>query len=152
MSIQDTLKVSGTQVSPVEIEDTILAHPEYLVSDVAVAGVPGTRMDDELVPRAWVILSADGRRRGERYVVSAIDNWVRTRLSRPKWLRGGVQVVSEVRGYYDRPVSGFKTCCTAPDTQITHGKSFEANTTAGLRAGCPSRGPRAVEVMIDCLS
>ncbi|KAI0036569.1 hypothetical protein K488DRAFT_82009 [Vararia minispora EC-137] len=93
---KDTLKVSGTQVSPVEIEDTILAHPEGLASDVAVAGVPGARMLDERVPRAWVTLSLHGKRKGERYVAKALDEWVRTTLSRPKWLRGGVQVIDEI--------------------------------------------------------
>ncbi|KAF5332375.1 hypothetical protein D9758_016950 [Tetrapyrgos nigripes] len=45
---KDTLKVSGIQVSPVEIEDVLLAHPGKLITDVTVAGVSGFgRTSDE---------------------------------------------------------------------------------------------------------
>ena len=93
---KDTLKVSGTQVSPLEIEDTLLAHPGKLISDVAVAGVPGTRMSDEKVPRAWAVLSERGRRMSRKQVTHELDAWVKERLSRPKWLRGGIGFVEEV--------------------------------------------------------
>jgi len=93
---KDILKVSGTQVSPTEIENTLLEHPEELITDVAVAGVPGTRLDDEMVPRAWVVLSEKGKRKGRTYVLSTLDKSVRSRLSKPKWLRGGMQVVDEI--------------------------------------------------------
>ena len=55
---QDTLKVSGVQVSPLEIKDLLLAHPQKLIQDVTVAGVSGGRALDEQVPRAWVVLSS----------------------------------------------------------------------------------------------
>ena len=93
---KDTLKVSGTQVSPLEIEDTLLAHPGKLTSDVAVAGVPGTRMSDEKVPRAWAVLSERGRRMGRKQVTHELEALVKERLSRPKWLRGGIGFVEEV--------------------------------------------------------
>jgi hypothetical protein len=68
---------------------------------VAVAGVKGERLMDELVPRAWVVLSDAGKERGEEAVLAAIDKWVRSRLSKHKWLRGGFQVVEEVsHGYW----------------------------------------------------
>jgi acyl-CoA synthetase (AMP-forming)/AMP-acid ligase II len=52
-SPQDTLKISGEQVSPAEIEDTLFALPGALVSDVCVAGVGGLgRTGDEKV-RFW---------------------------------------------------------------------------------------------------
>lgn len=51
--MQDTLKVSGVQVSPTEIEAVLKAHPNAYLSDSCVAGVPGPRDDGELVPR-WV--------------------------------------------------------------------------------------------------
>ncbi|KAI0055140.1 acetyl-CoA synthetase-like protein [Artomyces pyxidatus] len=94
--LQDTLKISGSQVSPAEIENTLLQQPDRLVTDVAVAGVQGVRLADEQVPRAWIVLSEEGRRRGEAAVFAALDQWARTRLSKPKWLRGGYEVVAEI--------------------------------------------------------
>lgn len=97
---QDTLKVSGTQVSPTEIEDTLLQHPEQLISDAAVVGVNGSRMTDEKVPRAWIVLTDAGKQRGSQAVFTALDIWVKERLSRHKWLRGGYQAVNEVSTVY----------------------------------------------------
>lgn len=93
---KDTLKVSGTQVSPTEIEDTLLQHPEQLISDAAVVGVNGSRMTDEKVPRAWIVLTDAGKQRGTQAVFTALDTWVKERLSRHKWLRGGYQAVNEI--------------------------------------------------------
>ncbi|KAK1223934.1 hypothetical protein PQX77_013173 [Marasmius sp. AFHP31] len=96
---KDTLKVSGSQVSPVEIENVLLAHPDRLITDASVAGVTpvGNRKDlGEKVPRAWVVLSAEGRRRGEENVVAELDRWSKESLSRYKWLRGGIEIVQEI--------------------------------------------------------
>ena len=90
--------MSGQQVSPTEIENVLLAYPDRLVSDVTVAGVSGGRTSDEKVPRAWVVLSEEGRRRGETAVAEALTGWIQKNLSKFKWLRGGVEVVDEVRG------------------------------------------------------
>ncbi|KIY74168.1 acetyl-CoA synthetase-like protein [Cylindrobasidium torrendii FP15055 ss-10] len=97
---KDTLKVSGIQVSPLELENVLLAHPERLVSDVAVAGVSGGRTQDERVPRAWVVLSPDGRRLLEKgdnaKVVKTLLKWAEAQLSKYKWLRGGIEIVDEI--------------------------------------------------------
>ncbi|KAF8830832.1 hypothetical protein HHX47_DHR2001024 [Lentinula edodes] len=101
---KDTLKVSGIQVSPVEIENVLLAHPEKFIIDVTVAGVSGHgRTDDEKVPRAWVVLSAAGRKKdreskakGEQGVVKALDEWQKENLSKYKWTRGGIEIVKEI--------------------------------------------------------
>ena len=93
---QDTFKVSGKQVSPTEIENAIREHPSQLIIDVAVAGVKGERLSSELVPRAWVVLSESGKEQGVEAVLAALDGWARLRLSKHKWLRGGLQVVDEV--------------------------------------------------------
>ncbi|KZP23323.1 acetyl-CoA synthetase-like protein [Athelia psychrophila] len=95
---KDTLKVGGMQVSPTEIENALIAHPDKLVLDAAVAGVvlPGGRIADEKVPRAWVVLSAAGKAKGEGAVVKALDAWIGTALSKYKRLRGGIAVVSEI--------------------------------------------------------
>ncbi|EJF63384.1 acetyl-CoA synthetase-like protein [Dichomitus squalens LYAD-421 SS1] len=93
---KDILKVSGAQVSPTEIENALLANPDKLVSDVTVAGVSGGRTSDEKVPRAWVVLSDEGRKRGEQVVVQTLLSWVQKNLSKYKWLRGGIEVVNEI--------------------------------------------------------
>uniref|UniRef100_D8PTX2 AMP-dependent synthetase/ligase domain-containing protein n=1 Tax=Schizophyllum commune (strain H4-8 / FGSC 9210) TaxID=578458 RepID=D8PTX2_SCHCM len=113
---KDTLKVSGAQVSPREIEEVLLAirvldaaaaprgpstnnHPRVL--DAAVAGVRGHgRTADERVPRAWVVLEGANRAAivdaRHAAIVDALHAWTRARLSRHKWLRGGIEVVREI--------------------------------------------------------
>jgi acyl-CoA synthetase (AMP-forming)/AMP-acid ligase II len=93
---KDTLKISGMQVSPVEIENTLLAHPDKLIIDVSVAGVSGGRISDERVPRAWIVLSPAGTVLGEKEVIARLDAWVQERLSRYKWLRGGITCVEMI--------------------------------------------------------
>ncbi|KAH8118014.1 acetyl-CoA synthetase-like protein [Phellopilus nigrolimitatus] len=95
--MKDTLKISGAQVAPAEIERVLLTHPQGLVADVAVAGVPppnNTR--DERIPRAWVVLSESGRAVPEAEVLRVLDAWVREQLSRYKWLTGGIAIVNDV--------------------------------------------------------
>ncbi|KAG2123810.1 hypothetical protein DEU56DRAFT_759917 [Suillus clintonianus] len=92
----DTLKISGVQVSPVEIEDTLLAQPDKFITDVSVAGVSGGRTSDERIPRAWIVLSPAGAVLGEKEVVTRLDAWVQERLSRFKWLRGGIGIVETI--------------------------------------------------------
>ncbi|ESK94691.1 4-coumarate- ligase [Moniliophthora roreri MCA 2997] len=94
---KDTLKVSGTQVSPVEIEDVLLAQPDKLITDITVAGVQGHgRTSDEKVPRAWIVLSEDGKKRGAPAVIKVLEEWQQENLSKFKWLRGGIEVVKEI--------------------------------------------------------
>ncbi|TFK34780.1 hypothetical protein BDQ12DRAFT_715112 [Crucibulum laeve] len=93
---KDTLKVSGAQVSPVEIEDILLANPKKLISDATVAGVSGGRTSDEKVPRAWVVLSESGKKLGAAAVVKELEVWHQANLSKYKWLRGGIEVVKEI--------------------------------------------------------
>ncbi|KAH7915463.1 hypothetical protein BJ138DRAFT_1109674 [Hygrophoropsis aurantiaca] len=93
---KDTLKVSGMQVSPVEIENTLLAHPDKLIIDASVAGVSGGRISDEKIPRAWVVLSSAGAILGETQTIEKLDAWVRENLSKYKWLRGGIVIVDKI--------------------------------------------------------
>lgn len=93
---KDTLKVSGLQVSPVEIEDTLLVHPDKLIIDASVAGVSGGRTLDERIPRAWVVLSPEGHKLGASATIEKLDAWVRESLSKYKWLRGGIEVVDMI--------------------------------------------------------
>ncbi|TCD62313.1 hypothetical protein EIP91_007080 [Steccherinum ochraceum] len=94
--IKDTLKISGVQVSPTEIEVVLRTHPSGFVIDVSVAGIAGSRTSDEKVPRAWVVLSEEGRRQNARTVARDLQEWVKMKLSSTKWLRGGVEFVDEI--------------------------------------------------------
>lgn len=98
---KDTLKVSGSQVSPNEIENVLLAHPDKLISDVTVAGVSGGRTSDEKVPRAWVVLSPAGKKRGAEAVIKELEKWHQESLSKFKWLRGGIEVVRTVCWHFN---------------------------------------------------
>ncbi|KAG9077944.1 hypothetical protein FS749_010126 [Ceratobasidium sp. UAMH 11750] len=91
--VKDTLKVSGVQVSPTEIETVLKGHPNAYLMEACVAGVPGPREDGELVPKAWVVLSAVGHKAGAKKVVADLNKWVQGQLSKPKHLRGGIEVV-----------------------------------------------------------
>ncbi|KAG2123811.1 hypothetical protein DEU56DRAFT_904108 [Suillus clintonianus] len=93
---RDTLKISGMQVSPVEIENLLLAQPDKLIIDVSVAGVSGGRTSDERVPRAWIVLSPASAALDEKEIVTRLDAWVRERLSPYKWLRGGIGCVESI--------------------------------------------------------
>ena len=93
---KDTLKISGAQVSPSEIESVLLSHPDGLAIDAAVAGVPNLSSRDERVPRGWVVLGPRGREIGEKAAVERLDAWIREQLSRYKWLSGGIEVVEEI--------------------------------------------------------
>lgn len=93
------MKVSGSQVSPLEIENVLLAHPDKLISDATVAGVSGGRTSDEKVPRAWVVLSPSGKKLGAKGVIKQLEIWHQENLSKYKWLRGGIEVVKEVSSY-----------------------------------------------------
>jgi len=99
--VKDTLKVSGMQVSPQEIEEFIFQGPatQDIVADVAVAGVmtaASSRTEDEKVPRAWVVMTPKGKKLGAKEVAKVVKKAVEEGLSRYKWLRGGVEVVSAI--------------------------------------------------------
>jgi len=90
------LKISGAQVSPVEIENCLLDQPEKLINDVTVAGVSGGRTLDEKIPRAWIVLTSAGKKRGSSMVIKELELWYQKNLSKYKWLRGGIEVVEEI--------------------------------------------------------
>lgn len=74
-----------------------MAQPDRLITDACVAGVSGGRSHDEKVPRAWVVLSEAGARFGDVATMQRLDAWVKQNLSSYKWLRGGIEIVDEVR-------------------------------------------------------
>ena len=75
----------------------LLANPQGLIIDVTVAGVSGGHMSGEKVPRAWIVLSEAGKKMGAEKVKAELETWHRSNLSRYKHLRGGIEIVKEVR-------------------------------------------------------
>jgi 4-coumarate--CoA ligase len=94
--LKEMIKVKGLQVAATEVEDTLLDHPEGLVRDACVAGVDNGRGDGSLFVRAWIVLTTEGQRQGEETVSKKLHQWVEGRLSRHKWLTGGIEVVDSV--------------------------------------------------------
>lgn len=89
-------------MSPAEIEGVLLAHPRGLIEDAVVVGVhipKGGKHSRivENVPRAWIILSKEGRRMRPEAAQQEINTWVKKTLSRYKWLKGGITFVETVR-------------------------------------------------------
>ncbi|KAK9384586.1 hypothetical protein V1515DRAFT_364349 [Lipomyces mesembrius] len=70
--IKDLIKVRGWQVSPSEIEATLLAHGSIL--DAAVIGVTPSGASDEL-PRAYIVRTNSSLKECDVY------QWVRERLA-----------------------------------------------------------------------
>jgi len=79
----DLLKVGGQWVSPMEVENALLAHP-----DVLECGVVGREDRDALIkPAAFVVLRAGVEVTATR--ASELENFVRGRLAdfkRPRWV------------------------------------------------------------------
>ena len=73
-----------------------MAQPDRLIEEVLVAGVSGGRTSDEKVPRAWIVLSKAGKRKGAAATIKVLEEWSRQSLTKQKWLRGGFEVVAEV--------------------------------------------------------
>lgn len=94
--LKEMIKVKGLQVAATEVEDTLLDHPDKLVKDACVAGVDNGRGDGSLFPRAWVVLTEEGKKRNEKKVLQQLDEFVKSRLSKHKYLAGGIEVVDSV--------------------------------------------------------
>lgn len=94
--LKEMIKVKGLQVAATEVEDTLLDHPEGLAQDACVAGVDNNRGDGSLFVRAWIVLTAEGKKQGEEQVARKLHEWVQERLSRHKWLTGGIEIVDSV--------------------------------------------------------
>ncbi|KAK9367903.1 hypothetical protein V1509DRAFT_624725 [Lipomyces kononenkoae] len=85
--IKDLIKVRGWQVSPSEIEATLLAHSG--IADAAVIGVTPPGRSSE-VPRAYIVRADSSLSESDVHV------WVRERLASYKALDGGVEFVDVI--------------------------------------------------------
>ncbi|KAK7074614.1 hypothetical protein SK128_002957 [Halocaridina rubra] len=84
--IKELIKVKGLQVSPSELEDLILGHPE--VADVGVIGV-ADQLSGE-VPRAYIVPKQ------KSLTEKDIHSFLEDKVARHKKLAGGVRFVQEL--------------------------------------------------------
>jgi 4-coumarate--CoA ligase len=83
-SNRSTIQVRGTGVAPAELEDVFLGHEA--VKDVAVVGIPDTYSGE--LPKAFIVLDK-GKSRGAE-TVSMLQNFVKSKAARAKWIEGGL--------------------------------------------------------------
>ncbi|EME43734.1 hypothetical protein DOTSEDRAFT_62337 [Dothistroma septosporum NZE10] len=86
---KELIKVRGFQVSPSEIEGSLLEHPDII--DAAVIGVPARNLKDGEFPRAYVTLCP-----GSTLTIDGIHKLVRTQLANYKQCAGGVIIGAEI--------------------------------------------------------
>ncbi|KAL2263472.1 hypothetical protein VTK26DRAFT_6679 [Humicola hyalothermophila] len=84
--LKELIKVKGNQVAPAELEGVLLEN-----ADVADAAVVGVTIAGEEVPRAYVV-----RRQGSTASEQDVARWIEGRVTRYKWLRGGVKFVEAI--------------------------------------------------------
>ncbi|KAF8586536.1 AMP binding protein [Ramaria rubella] len=94
---KELIKYKGFQVPPADLEDTLLSHPNVI--DAGVIGVWSEAEATEY-PRAYVVPrggAASLKTAAERENYGReIQSWIRTKVARHKYLRGGVVVVDVI--------------------------------------------------------
>ncbi|KAL2357169.1 putative 4-coumarate-CoA ligase [Cryomyces antarcticus] len=83
---KELIKVKGIQVAPAELEALLLDHPA--IADAAVIGVT---IKGEELPRAYLV-----QKEGENTSADEIQEFMKKRVSRTKWLAGGIRFVDTV--------------------------------------------------------
>ncbi|KAI1344806.1 AMP-binding enzyme [Xylariaceae sp. FL0016] len=84
--IKELIKVKGNQVAPAELEAVLLDNSG--VTDVAVVGVT---INGEEMPRAYVVPNS-----ADRKTEREIAKWMESRVTRYKWLKGGVKFIDAI--------------------------------------------------------
>jgi len=85
---QELIKVNALQVAPAELEAVLLEHPA--VADAAVVGIT---LHDEEWPRAYVAIQDSHKGKVQP---GEIQEWIKAKVAKHKWLVGGVTFVEEV--------------------------------------------------------
>ena len=86
------LASQGFQVPPAELEGLLITHP-----DVADAGVVGVQVDEQELPRAYIVLRNPTKDvASQRLIAKEVQEWIKSRVGKPKFLRGGVIVIPEI--------------------------------------------------------
>ena len=80
--------MNSLQVAPAELEAVLLQHEH--IADAAVVGI--TLHNDEW-PRAYVVIQAQAK---GKITPSEIQEWVKSRVAKHKWLTGGVTFIDVV--------------------------------------------------------
>jgi acyl-coenzyme A synthetase/AMP-(fatty) acid ligase len=86
--VQELIKVNALQVAPAELEAVLLEHEH--VADAAVVGIT---LHSEEWPRAYVVLQDAAK---GKINPGGIQEWIKSRVAKHKWLVGGVTFVDEV--------------------------------------------------------
>ena len=86
--LQELIKVNALQVAPAELEAVLLEHEH--VADAAVVGIT---LHDEELPRAYVAIQDAAK---GKIKPGDIQEWMKSRVAKHKWLVGGVTFVDEV--------------------------------------------------------
>jgi len=82
------IKVNALQVAPAELEAVLLEHEA--VADAAVVGIT---LDNEEWPRGYVVIQDKVK---GKIKPQEIQEWIKTRVAKHKWLVGGLTFVDEV--------------------------------------------------------
>ncbi|KIK61143.1 hypothetical protein GYMLUDRAFT_43231 [Collybiopsis luxurians FD-317 M1] len=93
---KELIKYKGFQVPPAELEGVLITHPE--VADAAVIGVESEAEATEL-PRAYIVPSQPTQvstTESKRAFEKSVAQWMETKVTRHKYLRGGVVVIDVI--------------------------------------------------------
>ncbi|GJE91445.1 acyl--CoA ligase [Phanerochaete sordida] len=90
---KELIKYKGFQVPPAELESVLLQHPDIV--DVGVVGVTDEAEATEL-PRAYVVHKTGLKADEVPIFASAVQEWIKPRVARHKYLRGGVVVIEAI--------------------------------------------------------
>ncbi|KIP05228.1 hypothetical protein PHLGIDRAFT_30994 [Phlebiopsis gigantea 11061_1 CR5-6] len=90
---KELIKYKGFQVPPAELESVLLQHPDIV--DVAVIGVVSEEEATEL-PRAYVVSKNGLAPHETKAFGESVQEWIKPRVARHKFLRGGVVVVDVI--------------------------------------------------------
>ncbi|KAJ9476224.1 putative Oxalate--CoA ligase (putative) [Pseudozyma hubeiensis] len=92
--LKELIKYQGYQVAPAELEGILISHPK--IAAAAVVGRYDKQNGTEL-PCAFVELSVDTQQHlSKQTLAEEIDQFVRSKVSHHKFLRGGIYFVEKV--------------------------------------------------------
>lgn len=92
--LKELIKYKGFQVAPAELEALLLTHP--FIADALVVGVPVDDGSGDEVPTAHVVLKPTVTAEERAHAAQAVIDFVASKVSHYKQLRGGVRVVDSV--------------------------------------------------------
>jgi len=96
----DLLKVSGLWVSPLEVEECLMKHPE-----VAMAAVIGADDGGLLKPKAYVVMRESAKSRSAAEVTAELQTFVKDKLAKhkyPRWIVIADDLPRNDRGKVDK--------------------------------------------------